>query len=147
MSPAGFPGTFQTSSPSETETLAAAHAAELRAGDVVLLQGEMGTGKTSWVRGACAALGIAGPVTSPTFTLARRYPAHPPAPPVSHLDLHRLASLDGEDPALLADYLTADAIAFVEWPDAALAELGDRVTWRVSLDHDGGDRRRIGVSR
>src|ERR687889_2406137 len=101
---------MKSSSAAETEAAAAALAGELRPGDVVLLRGEMGTGKTTFVRGACRALGVTGPITSPTFTIGQRYQA--PAGPVAHLDLHRLENLDDEDPALLADYLVDGAIAF-----------------------------------
>jgi tRNA threonylcarbamoyladenosine biosynthesis protein TsaE len=109
----------------------------------VLLEGEMGSGKTTFVRGAARALGFDGQVTSPTFTIGRRYESG--RTPIAHLDLHRLAGLDDEDPALLEDYLTPDAIAFVEWP--AIAELQlERVAVRVTLAHAGGDTRRITVT-
>jgi tRNA threonylcarbamoyladenosine biosynthesis protein TsaE len=81
-------------------------------------------------------------VTSPTFTIGRRYAGRIA---VSHLDLHRLADLEAEDPALLADYLTPDAVAFVEWPEVAEPAL-DRVARRVSLAHLGGDRRRVEIA-
>jgi tRNA threonylcarbamoyladenosine biosynthesis protein TsaE len=108
----------------------------------------MGAGKTTFVRGAARALGFDGPVTSPTFTIGRRYePADPAGVAIAHLDLHRLAGLADEDPALLDDYLTPDAIAFVEWPAVAepVLEL-DRVAARVRLEHAGGDERRITVT-
>jgi tRNA threonylcarbamoyladenosine biosynthesis protein TsaE len=129
--------------PSETEALGAALAAALRPGDVVLLHGEMGTGKTTFVRGALRALGVAGPITSPTFTLGRRYDAG--RIPSAHLDLHRLASLEDEDPGLLDPYVEPDRVAFVEWPDAARAELAGhaRIAARVTLEHAGGDLRRV----
>jgi tRNA threonylcarbamoyladenosine biosynthesis protein TsaE len=112
----------------------------------VLLEGEMGAGKTTFVRGAARALGFEGPVTSPTFTIGRRYDGG--AVPIAHLDLHRLAGLDDEDPALLDDYLTPDAVAFVEWPAVAEGELDPlgRVAARVRLEHAGGDTRRITVT-
>jgi tRNA threonylcarbamoyladenosine biosynthesis protein TsaE len=139
----------ETSGPHETEGLAAALAATLRPGDVVLVAGELGAGKTTFVRGACRALGVRGPVTSPTFTIGRRYDDG--SVPVSHLDLYRLADLDDEDPALLADYLGAERVAFVEWPEIAEPELvrapGVRVAARVLLEHRGGDRRRVVVRR
>jgi tRNA threonylcarbamoyladenosine biosynthesis protein TsaE len=131
----------ESTSPADTEAAGAELAAGLRPGDVVLVSGELGTGKTTFVRGACRALGVEGPVTSPTFTIGRRYPGRVP---VSHVDLYRLEGLAGEDPALLADYLTPDAIAFVEWPERAGAA-APQATARVRLRHLGGDRREIAV--
>jgi tRNA threonylcarbamoyladenosine biosynthesis protein TsaE len=86
---------------------------------------------------------VTDPVTSPTFTIGQRYRGRVP---VSHLDLYRLEGLDAEEPGLLDDYLTSDAIAFVEWPEAAEPGLG-QVAIRVELTHDGGDRRLIAVRR
>jgi tRNA threonylcarbamoyladenosine biosynthesis protein TsaE len=129
--------------PRETEAAGARLAQRLGPGDVVLISGEMGAGKTTFVRGACRALGIEGPITSPTFTIGHRYDGG--RVPVAHLDLHRLASLRDEDPALLDDYVDADSVAFVEWPEPAESVLGAAVTARVSLEHAGGDRRRIVV--
>jgi tRNA threonylcarbamoyladenosine biosynthesis protein TsaE len=133
--------TTLTGSADETAALGAGLARDLRPGDVVLLAGEMGTGKTTFVRGAARALGVERPVTSPTFTIGRRY--EDGRVPLAHVDLHRLASLDDEDPALLADYVNADHVAFVEWPAVAEATLVPRV--RVTLEHAGGDRRRVTV--
>jgi tRNA threonylcarbamoyladenosine biosynthesis protein TsaE len=111
----------------------------------VLLEGEMGAGKTTFVRGAARALGFAGPVTSPTFTIGRRYDGG--RLPIAHLDLHRLSGLADEDPALLDDYLTPDAVAFVEWPAIAEGELElGRIAARVLLEHAGGDTRRITIA-
>jgi tRNA threonylcarbamoyladenosine biosynthesis protein TsaE len=118
-------------------------AARLQPGDVVLLEGEMGAGKTTFVRGAARALGFGGPVTSPTFTIGRRYEGG--RMPIAHLDLHRLSGLADEDPALLDDYLTPDAIAFVEWPEIAKPQL-ERIAARVLLEHAGGDRRTITIA-
>jgi tRNA threonylcarbamoyladenosine biosynthesis protein TsaE len=130
-----------TTAPEETEAAGAALAADLTPGDIVLVSGELGTGKTTFVRGACRALGVEGPVTSPTFTIGHVLDG---SPEVAHLDLYRLGSLAGEDPALLDDYLTPDRVAFVEWPEVAQPGF-DRVAFRVLLEHAGGDRRRITV--
>jgi tRNA threonylcarbamoyladenosine biosynthesis protein TsaE len=132
---------LRTRSPEETEAVGAELAGRLRAGDVVLVEGELGAGKTTLVRGACRALGVEGPVTSPTFTVGRRYAGDPP---VSHLDLYRLEDLGAEEPGLLEDYLTPDAVAFVEWPPERSAEI-DRVAFRVQLRHAGGDEREVVV--
>jgi tRNA threonylcarbamoyladenosine biosynthesis protein TsaE len=128
-----------TTGPRDTEALGARLAERLGPGDIVIISGEVGSGKTTLIRGACRALGVEGPVTSPTFTIGQRYRGRHP---VSHLDLFRLEGIEGEDPALLDDYLTQDAIAFVEWPAAAEARLG-RPALQVRLRHAGGDRREI----
>lgn len=136
--------TRRTTSATETEALAAALAADLRPGDLVLLRGEMGAGKTTFVRGACRALGVTGPVTSPTFTIGRRYDDG--RVPVSHLDLHRLADLAAEDPGLLDEYVTGAEIVFVEWPEVAGDTLGPAAA-RVSLRHAGADAREVVIER
>ncbi|MEZ5077844.1 MAG: tRNA (adenosine(37)-N6)-threonylcarbamoyltransferase complex ATPase subunit type 1 TsaE [Solirubrobacterales bacterium] len=129
-------------SAAETEALGARIAARLAPGDVVVVSGEVGAGKTTLIRGACRGLGIEGPVTSPTFTIGQRYTGG--SLPVSHLDLYRLQSLEGEDPALLEDYLGPDGVAFVEWPAAGAGRLG-RPALEVRLEHAGGERRAIEV--
>ncbi len=133
----------ETSTPEQTEALGARLASRLRAGDVVLVEGELGAGKTTFVRGACRALGVEAVVTSPTFTIGQRYGA---PVPVSHLDLYRVPDLgEEEDPELLADYVGPDAIAFVEWPDGAVARFG-RIAARVRIEHGGGDRRLVEIA-
>jgi tRNA threonylcarbamoyladenosine biosynthesis protein TsaE len=107
---------LSTSSAAETDAVGARLAAELRPGDVVVVGGDLGVGKTTLIRGACRALGVEGPVTSPTFTIGQRYSGRLP---VSHLDLYRLGGLEGEDPALLDDYLDPASVAFLEWPAVA----------------------------
>src|SRR4051812_10821133 len=119
-----------TDSPAATEQAAAELAKRLRPGDIVLISGELGTGKTTFVRGAARALGVTTPVTSPTFTIGQIYGGDG-SPELAHLDLYRLESLAGEDPALLDDYLTSERIAFVEWPGVAEPELEGRVAARV----------------
>jgi tRNA threonylcarbamoyladenosine biosynthesis protein TsaE len=104
-----------TSSASETESLAAGLARRLVAGDVVAVSGELGAGKTTFVRGAARALGVTEPVASPTFTIGHRYDA---PVPVAHLDLYRVSSLATEEWADLEPYFDG-TIAFVEWPENA----------------------------
>jgi tRNA threonylcarbamoyladenosine biosynthesis protein TsaE len=133
----------RTSSPAETEAHGARIAAGLRPGDVVLVSAELGSGKTTLIRGASRELGVTEPVTSPTFTIGHRYRGRVP---VSHLDLYRLEGLEDEDPGLLDDYLTEDAVAFVEWPGVAEPQL-ERIALRVELSHHGGDGRLIDVRR
>lgn len=159
----------------ETEAIAAALAMTLRGGDVVLLSGDLGAGKTTFVRGAAHALGVRTPVTSPTFTIGNIYQLGPVVPGtgadvqdpatrmqpgaetgpvrrlerVSHLDLYRLRSLASEEPELLYDYIASDAVAFIEWPAGAATEIEalGRIAYRVELEHAGADRRTITVIR
>ena len=114
----------------------------LRPGSVVVVSGDLGAGKTTLVRGACRALGVPGPVTSPTFTIGQRYAGG--RLPVSHLDLYRLQTLEGEDPALLDDYLRPEGVAFVEWPAAGAGRLG-RPALEIRLEHGDGERRIVEI--
>ena len=124
-----------------TEAIAARLAERLEVGDVVTVAGELGAGKTTFVRGACHALGVKEPVTSPTFTVAHRYRGRVD---VSHLDLYRFAGISPAEWGDLEPYFD-DAIVFVEWPQAGagmlpparvLVELGhvDPSTRRLRLD-------------
>jgi tRNA threonylcarbamoyladenosine biosynthesis protein TsaE len=134
--------------PEATERAGAELAAQLRPGDVVLVSGELGSGKTTFVRGALEALGVTEAVTSPTFVVGVLYDGA--AGPLAHLDLYRLAGLEAEDPGLLDPYFGRDTITFVEWPERAESEelLGGRAIARhVTLAHAGGDRRTIEVTR
>ena len=133
---------IESRSAAETEALGARLAERLSPGDVVVVSGEVGAGKTTLIRGACRALGVEQPVTSPTFTIGQRYGGG--RLPVSHLDLYRLESLDGEDPALLDDYLGPDGVAFVEWPAAGAERLG-RPALEVRIEHAGAERRRVEI--
>jgi tRNA threonylcarbamoyladenosine biosynthesis protein TsaE len=136
---------LETTSAIETEAVGAELAQSLSAGDVVLVEGELGAGKTTLVRGACRALGVTGPVTSPTFTIGQFYPA---PVPVAHMDLYRIVDFDQEVPDLLADYVRPDTITFVEWPavgEAEVAGLG-RVAARVRIEHVQSDRRVVEIT-
>jgi tRNA threonylcarbamoyladenosine biosynthesis protein TsaE len=134
------PEKLETSSAAETEALGARLADALEPGDVVVVSGDVGAGKTTLIRGACRALGVEGPVTSPTFTIGQRYSGRHP---IAHLDLYRLGGLEEEEPALLGDYLDAGSIGFVEWPAVAEPELAGRKVLEVRLSHAGGDMRGV----
>jgi tRNA threonylcarbamoyladenosine biosynthesis protein TsaE len=137
--------TERTRSARETEALGARLASSLAPGDVVLVAGELGSGKTTLIRGACRALGVEEMVQSPTFTIGRRYRGRVP---ISHLDLFRLDAPEREVPGLLDDYVSPDAVCFVEWPEAAQTllplppEAAGRLR-RVVIGHAGGDDREI----
>jgi tRNA threonylcarbamoyladenosine biosynthesis protein TsaE len=120
----------QSASPAETEAVAATLAGALELGDVVTVSGDLGSGKTTFVRGACRALGVTAPVTSPTFTIGHRYAGNPD---VSHLDLFRFQGLSAAEWGDLEPYFE-DAICFVEWPEAAAGALPP-VRVEVRLSH------------
>lgn len=134
---------FRTQSAEETEAAGAELASRLEPGDLVLVTGALGAGKTTFVRGACRALGVTEPVVSPTFTIGRRYGAGG-GRVVSHLDLYRVADMGAEDEGLLDDYVTADAISFVEWPAVGAEDLPEPAA-RVEIGHAGEDEREISV--
>lgn len=132
----------ESASPEQTAEIAAAAARRLTPGDVVLLRGELGSGKTVFVRGAAGALGVTSRVTSPTFAVGNVYSGE--ALEIAHLDLYRLAEIDVDDEAVVGDFLTPERIGFVEWPHN---QLGVQAKLRaiVSLAHAGGDRRKIDI--
>lgn len=127
-----------SASAGETERIAADLATRLVAGDVVTLSGELGAGKTTFVRGASRALGVTAPVTSPTFTIGHRYPG---SIEVSHLDLYRFSGVSAAEWADLEPYFE-DAVVFVEWPEAGASVLPPPRA-AVTLEHAGADARRI----
>lgn len=130
-----------TASPQETEALAAELAARLAPGDVVSVAGELGAGKTTFVRGAARALGVTEPVASPTFTIGHRYEA---PTPVAHLDLYRFAGLHAADWGDLEPYFEG-TIAFVEWPEHG----GDwlpKARAAVTLSHVDESHRRVSIA-
>jgi tRNA threonylcarbamoyladenosine biosynthesis protein TsaE len=130
-----------TASAEETEALAARLAARLGVGDVVAVSGELGAGKTTFVRGAARALGFAGTVSSPTFTIGHCYEA---PTPVAHLDLYRITGLDSEEWGDLEPYFDG-TVAFVEWPEHGGNWLpAARAT--VTLDHVDESHRRVRIT-
>jgi tRNA threonylcarbamoyladenosine biosynthesis protein TsaE len=131
---------LRTESAAETQRRGAQLAATLRPGDVVLVSGDLGAGKTTFVRGAMQALGVTEPVTSPTFVIGLRYEGA--SGPVAHLDLYRLHGLGHEDPGLLDPYFGPDTVTFVEWPEQA-GDADLAATHRVRLAHAGGDAREL----
>jgi tRNA threonylcarbamoyladenosine biosynthesis protein TsaE len=131
---------LESSSPEETERIGAVVARELEPGDVVAVSGELGTGKTTFVRGAARALGIDGPVTSPSYTIGHRYPGNPD---VSHLDLYRFDGMSDAEWGDLERYFE-DAVVFVEWPEAGESFLPSARV-RVRLRHLGEGHRLIAL--
>lgn len=132
---------LRSSSPEETERIAAALAGELELGDVVTVSGELGTGKTTFVRGACRALGVTVPVTSPTYTIGNRYEGRLQ---ISHLDLYRFASMSDAEWGDLETYFE-NAVVFVEWPEAGTQFLPTPRA-QIRLQHAGETLRLIRLS-
>ncbi|HEY8777739.1 MAG TPA: tRNA (adenosine(37)-N6)-threonylcarbamoyltransferase complex ATPase subunit type 1 TsaE [Gaiellaceae bacterium] len=131
---------METRSPAETEQVAARLAADLRVGDVVTVSGELGSGKTTFVRGACRGLGVEGAVTSPTYTIGHRYKGRVD---VSHLDLFRFQGVSPAEWGDLEPYFD-DAVVFVEWPEAGAGVLpAPRV--EVKLEHGEGGHRLVTI--
>jgi tRNA threonylcarbamoyladenosine biosynthesis protein TsaE len=130
-----------THSAGKTEEMAARLAARVQIGDVVTVSGELGSGKTTFVRGACRALGVESPVTSPTFTIGHRYDGRVD---VSHLDLFRFSGLSSAEWGDLEPYFD-NAVVFVEWPEAGAGALPEARVG-VRLTHAGGDRRAVEVT-
>ncbi len=129
----------------QTERAGRELAQRVEPGDVVLVTGEVGTGKSTLVRAALRELGVQGAIPSPTFTIGRLYDGPGQRMPVSHLDLYRLGDLAAEDPDLLAEYFGPDRAAFVEWPGDSSGELSEMATriHRVAIAHVDMSSRRI----
>ena len=125
--------------------LAARLAAALAPGDVVVLSGEVGAGKTTFVRAAARALGVEERITSPTYQFARGYGGRMNGRPVTvnHLDLYRLEGLEPEDVIEFEDYLQPDAVTFIEWAEPALGAIEKPTT--VRLDHETPTTRRARI--
>jgi tRNA threonylcarbamoyladenosine biosynthesis protein TsaE len=127
------------------ERLAARVARSLEPGDVVVLSGEVGSGKSIFVRAAARSLGVAERVTSPTYQLARSYEGNVDGRrvAVNHLDLYRLEGIEAGDVMELDDYLDPRAVTFVEWAEPALGLLEDPTV--VLLSHRTPATRRVSL--
>ena len=133
---------FESRSPDETERIAGELARELEIGDLVTVAGDLGAGKTTFIRGACRALGVTAPVSSPTYAIGNRYRGRVD---VSHLDLYRLESMSERDWGDLEEYFEG-AVVFVEWPEVAGTYLS-RPRARVRLRLADDTLRLIAVQR
>lgn len=137
---------FTSQSPDETARIASSLADGLEPGDVILLTGEVGAGKSTFARAAMKALGVEGAIPSPTFTIGRLYFGRGGLP-VAHLDLYRIGSIEDEDPGLLVEYLDPRGIVFAEWPGAGSNELIRRAkrSRTILIEHIDHDRRSIRI--
>jgi tRNA threonylcarbamoyladenosine biosynthesis protein TsaE len=146
-----WPLEYATTSVEQTRRLAGLVAPLCRAGDVLLLVGDLGAGKTAFTQGFAAALGVEGPVTSPTFALVRQYRCGTGSPfgTLIHADVYRTGSLAEVVDLALAELVEEDAVALVEWGDLAAPALGE-TTLEVTLEAPDAigspDRRTIRVA-
>lgn len=146
--------TVTTTSAEGTREVAGRLAGAARPGDVVLLVGGLGAGKTTFAQGFARALGVAGPVTSPTFTLVRQYPCS--LGQLLHADVYRLDQLAEVEDLGLGELVEDSGVALVEWGDAAAPVLGpvactvriERAPARTGVEpghDDGADGRTLTV--
>lgn len=139
-------GTAVLPTAEDTVALGARLGAELRAGDVVVLSGPLGAGKTMLTKGIAAAMDVEGPITSPTYVLARVHPARRAgAPALIHVDIYRLldhgGDLLGELDSLDLDTDLADAVVVVEWGEGLAERLSDHHL-DIRLDRSGDSETR-----
>jgi tRNA threonylcarbamoyladenosine biosynthesis protein TsaE len=119
--------TFTSNSAAETEAAGRNLANDLRAGDVVALQGELGAGKTHFSKGVVAGLGSSNPVTSPTFTIVHEYGGG--RLPIYHFDFFRLENAQSASRLALDDYFFGDGVSLVEWADRFPELIPEEARW------------------
>jgi tRNA threonylcarbamoyladenosine biosynthesis protein TsaE len=131
----GWPVVVTTDSPGATKELAARLAPLCQSGDVLLLIGDLGAGKTAFAQGFAAGLGVAGPVTSPTFALVRQYHCADgqDVETLIHADVYRTGSLSEVADLALAELVEERAVALIEWGDLAASAVGENAL-EVTLD-------------
>jgi len=136
---------YDVGSPEEMQRLGEMIAAGLGVGDVLMLHGDLGAGKTTLTQGIAAGLGVREPVQSPTFTLVREHRGRELT--LYHLDLYRLVDPDELESLGYEVYLDPpDGVSVIEWPERAGDWLPESFTV-VRIDHLGGDRRRVTIER
>jgi tRNA threonylcarbamoyladenosine biosynthesis protein TsaE len=135
---------LRSDSLASTHAIAASLAELARRGDVVVLAGEMGTGKTTFAKGFGQAMGVGEPITSPTYTLVHSYPAGRIT--LHHADIYRLSTLHEVADLALAELLESDGIVLIEWGDVVAGSLGDHVLVRMEFVDDDEDARNLTVS-
>jgi tRNA threonylcarbamoyladenosine biosynthesis protein TsaE len=134
---------FVSHSPDQTHRLGLRLGLLLQAGDLVCLEGELGTGKTCLAQGVGEGMGVSEPITSPTFVLIAEHRPAPPAPPLYHIDLYRLEQAIEEAQALgLDDYLLGQGVCLIEWAERIRAALPEERLW-ITLRHLDTSKRGI----
>ncbi|MEP7048141.1 MAG: tRNA (adenosine(37)-N6)-threonylcarbamoyltransferase complex ATPase subunit type 1 TsaE [Ilumatobacteraceae bacterium] len=135
---------LRSDSPTTTSAIAASLAGLARRGDMIVLAGEMGAGKTAFAKGFGAAIGVTEPITSPTYTLIHSYPAGRVT--LHHADIYRLTTHHEVADLALAELLESDGIVMVEWGDVVAGTLGDHVLVRLGFDVTDTEARAIEIS-
>lgn len=135
---------LRSDSPASTSAIAASLAGLVRRGDLIVLAGEMGVGKTEFAKGFGRAIGVAEPITSPTYTLVHSYPAGRVT--LHHADIYRLSTHHEVADLAFAELLESDGIVIVEWGDVVAGTLGEHVLVRLEFDESDDDARAIVVS-
>ena len=137
-----------TNAEADTEAIAAEFALQLQPGDVVHISGEVGAGKTTFVRGSCRQLGVQGPVTSPSYTICNRYEAT--SAQIAHLDCQRLEAQIDQEGGLLDDALGPQTITFIEWPQTSAETVGLLASvapsFTVEISHRDQEKRELTIS-
>lgn len=134
---------LRTRSVEATRAVAAQLAGVARSGDVVVLAGDLGAGKTAFAQGFAAGLGVLEPVTSPTFTLVHTYDGRLP---MHHIDVYRLEHMDELADLALPELLDGAGVTLIEWGDAVLSALpADHLEVRLSFPSDDPDERQLDV--
>ncbi len=135
---------LRSDSVAATSAIAASLAGVARRGDLIVLAGEMGAGKTAFAKGFGEAIGVSEPITSPTYTLVHSYPAGRVT--LHHADIYRLTSLHEVADLAFSELLESDGIVIVEWGDVVAGSLGDHVLVRLDFDEDDDEAREIVVT-
>ena len=135
---------LRSDSPASTSAIAASLAGLARRGDLIVLAGEMGAGKTAFVKGFGRAIGVSEPITSPTYTLVHSYPAGRVT--LHHADIYRLSTHHEVADLAFAELLESDGIVIVEWGDVVAGTLGEHLLVRIEFEEADEDARGIVVT-
>ncbi|MDD2426968.1 MAG: tRNA (adenosine(37)-N6)-threonylcarbamoyltransferase complex ATPase subunit type 1 TsaE [Eubacteriales bacterium] len=136
-----MPERYYTQSSEETENLGISLAKQLRAGDILLLYGDLAAGKTTLTRGIAKGLGVIDDVSSPTFTILQQYAARPGGLPMNHFDAYRLRNEDDWYAEGFDELLYTDAVSVIEWPENVLAALPEHaIEIHLTFSEEGSKR-------
>ena len=135
---------FHAPTVAHTHAIAGAVAGLARRGDLIVLAGEMGSGKTAFAQGFGAALGVTEPITSPTFNLLHSYEAGRMT--LHHADVYRLSTVHEVADLALSELLETNAVVLVEWGDVVAGSLGDHLSVRLEHVEEDEEARRISIS-